>query len=181
MEVSANERAINWAAPWYCHVPNLISLARFIAALPAAAFLYFRFDTMFILLMLFQMIGDKADGMLARELGAETRVGRKLDTTADLLFFGGVGFVIFLNPAWNWIGFLYLPGMIVGVYVVLRGMVRTTEYSFPRRPIDHISFVLYAALASLLYLPLWATLSIASVGALLIFVSSILLLRRSYT
>src|SRR3989344_2897243 len=172
MEVSANERAINWAAPWYCHVPNLISLARFIAALPAAAFLYFRFDTMFILLMLFQMIGDKADGMLARELGAETRVGRKLDTTADLLFF---------NPAWNLIGFLYLPGMIVGVYVVLRGMVRTTEYSFPRRPIDHISFVLYAALASLLYLPLWATLSIASVGALLIFVSSILLLRRSYT
>src|SRR3989338_4350564 len=99
MEVSANERAINWAAPWYCHVPNLISLARFIAALPAAAFLYFRFDTMFILLMLFQMIGDKADGMLARELGAETRVGKNRDATAAFFFCGGVGFVFFPIPA----------------------------------------------------------------------------------
>jgi len=181
MELSVNERAINWGAPWYCHVPNLISLARLVSAIPAALFLYFRFDAMFILLMLFQMFGDKADGMLARGWGAETRVGRKLDTTADLLFFASVGFVVLLNPAWNRIGLLYLPGIIFGIYVVFRGMVRGAEYSFPRRPIDHVSFVLYAALASLLYLPLWTTVAIASVGALLIFVSSILLLRRAYT
>ena len=181
MELSANERAINWAAPWHCHVPNLISLTRLMTALPAAAFLYFRFDAMFILLMLFQMLGDKADGMLARRWGAETRIGRKLDTTADLLFFVSVGFVIFLNPKWNWIGLLYLPGIIIGAYVVLRGMVRGAEYSFPRRPIDHVSFVLYAALASLLYFPIWVTFLIASIGALLISVSSVLLLRRTHT
>jgi phosphatidylglycerophosphate synthase len=180
MGTLATERAINWANPWYCHVPNIISLTRLVSAIPAALFLYFRFDTLFLLLMLFQMFGDKADGMLARGLGAETRVGRKLDTTADLLFFGSVGLVIYLNPEWNWLGLLYLPGIAIGAYVVLRGMLRTTEYSFPRRPIDHVSFILYAALASLLYLPLWVTVVIASVGALFIFLSSVLLLKQSY-
>lgn len=178
MELSANERAINWAAPWRCHVPNLISLVRLVAALPAAVSLYFRFDASFLLFILFQMFGEKADGMLARKWSAETHVGRRLDTTADLLFFGSVGFVIFLNPVWIWLGLLYLPGILLGTYVVLRGMVRATEYSFPRRPIDHVSFVLYAALASLLYFPFWMTFVIAIVGALLIFASSILLLQR---
>lgn len=181
MELSATERAINWTNPWYCHVPNLISLTRLVVAIPAAAFLYFRLDAFFILLMLFQMFGDKVDGMLARRWGAETRVGRKLDTIADILFFGSVGFVILINPEWSWLGFLYLPGTIMGAYAVFRGMIRAGEYSFPRRPVDHVSFILYAALASLLYLPLWATFMIASVGALLIFISSILLLQCTYT
>ena len=178
MEIYASNRTINWTAPWYCHVPNLISLTRLITAIPAAVFLHFGFNTAFVLLMLFQMFGDKADGMLARRWRAETLIGRKFDTTADLLFFGSVGSIIFLNPAWLPLGLLFLPGVLLGAFVVMSGMAHNAEYSFPRRPIDHVSFVLYAALASLVYLPFWITSIITVIGASLIFISSILLAVR---
>lgn len=104
------------------HIPNIITLTRipmsiallFVKSSPAA------FWTLYLLCGL----SDVLDGALARASGAESRLGEKLDTFADIIFVA-VWIVLFI-PAinvgqwlWIWTGIIAL----IKVVNVIRGFV----------------------------------------------------------
>lgn len=67
------------------HLPNILSCARIFLSLALLLVL----DKLAVFLTLYLLCGltDIADGVIARRLNAETRLGAKLDSLGDLVFF----------------------------------------------------------------------------------------------
>lgn len=71
------------------NVPNLLTLARLLASIPAIwAILEHRF-TLALIVLLLAGLSDVADGVLARRRGEVTRLGAYLDPVADKLLLSG--------------------------------------------------------------------------------------------
>ena len=162
------------------YIPSAISLARLVLAVPAAIYFWIGASGLFLGFIIFQAVGDRLDGYLARRWHVESVKGKMLDTVADLAFFMGIYFVMFLKPEYIMFALLYLLGVILGVAALVKRMIVDKKIIFPRRPIDHISYVLYLVLVSLLYLPFTVTFTLASTGALLVLISSYMLMRNKW-
>ncbi|MBI2670162.1 MAG: CDP-alcohol phosphatidyltransferase family protein [Candidatus Yanofskybacteria bacterium] len=161
------------------YIPNAISSARLISAIPAAIYFWLGANNLFLGFIIFQAVGDRLDGYLARRWNGASPKGKMLDTVADLTFFIGVYFVMFLKPGSISFALLYLPGVIWGTVVLTKRMIVEKKLFFPRRPIDHVSYILYFVLVSLLYWPFAVTFTLAVAGAVLILISSYMLMRNN--
>lgn len=141
-------------------------------AVPAAAYFWIGASGLFLGFIIFQAVGDRLDGYLARHWRVESVKGKMLDTVADLAFFIGVYFVMFLKSEYIIFALLYLPGVIWGAVMLMKRMIIEKKIIFPRRPIDHVSYALYLVLISLMYWPFALTFMLAAIGAFLILIST---------
>jgi phosphatidylglycerophosphate synthase len=103
-------------------LPNLISLLRIVVFVPAMAAMALATSsrTWFLALFGAALVTDALDGFLARRLGAESDLGRRLDSFADyvLLLIGIAGFAIL----WPALTLRELPWIVSGLaafFVVL--------------------------------------------------------------
>ncbi len=96
-------------------LPNILSCARIILSLA----LLFVLDQLSWFLILYLVCGltDMTDGIIARRLKAETRVGAKLDSLGDFVFFS-VALVRFI-PLLGKENSLFLP-LVIALVTVLR-------------------------------------------------------------
>lgn len=78
------------------HIPNLLTALRVPLSLLLLALVPFSFS--FFAVYLLAGLTDMADGFLARRLHVQTRLGARLDTVADLVFFS-VTFAVL----WPWL------------------------------------------------------------------------------
>lgn len=101
-------------------VPNIISASRGITAL---AMLFFPvFSTEFWVLYCWGGISDMIDGTIARKMNAESELGSRIDSIADLVFIICTAVLILPSvklPLWIWfwsaaIGVIKLVGIIIG-------------------------------------------------------------------
>lgn len=101
-------------------VPNIISASRGITAL---AMLFFPvFSTEFWVLYCWGGISDMIDGTIARKMSAESELGSRIDSIADLVFIICTAVLILPSvklPLWIWlwsaaIGVIKLVGIIIG-------------------------------------------------------------------
>ena len=74
-------------------IPNIITLVRIIGTL--SLFFIEPFSLAFFLIYTVSGISDVLDGFAARKLGAESELGTKLDSIADLFFYAVMLFKIF--------------------------------------------------------------------------------------
>lgn len=111
-------------------LPNLLSVSRLASAvLLLAVALAHLPRTLFLALLGGALLTDVLDGYLARRLGAESDLGRKLDSWADhaLLAAGFAGFCLLwpevLRSEWPWFAAGIAADFAVGVYTLLRWRV----------------------------------------------------------
>jgi phosphatidylglycerophosphate synthase len=108
-------------------IPNAISLARLLMAIPIAILISQGRWTAAFILLLVSAASDGLDGFLARKLGQESALGRLLDpaadkavilTTAVMLAWGDVAM---LNPVSGWFPTVLFvrEGLVVGVGLFL--------------------------------------------------------------
>lgn len=103
-------------------VPNIISVSRGVAAV---AMLFFPvFSHGFWVLYSWGGISDMIDGTIAKKLNAESELGSRIDSVADLVFVICSAIMILPSvhlPVWIWlwvvaIGSVKLAGIIIGSY-----------------------------------------------------------------
>jgi phosphatidylglycerophosphate synthase len=98
------------------HPANTITALRIIFAVPLL--LFYENKPLFIVFYLLIGLTDVLDGYVARKTNTQSSFGARLDTSADLLFFGVVIAVVFL---WTGTGLLrYLPLFIA--VALIRGI-----------------------------------------------------------
>lgn len=78
------------------HIPNSISILR----LALSCILFFVMDNVTLLFTLYILCGisDVADGYIARRMKAETNLGAKLDSIADVALYA---FIVFMLISWT--------------------------------------------------------------------------------
>lgn len=124
------------AVGWRRHIPNLITLARAAVGVPYFVVLAFpeSQEAMAVAAILFlvSMLGDIADGWLARRWGAESALGRVMDPFIDkVIVVGSLVYCINVPPG------IVAPWMVVLVLVrelgitALRGYVESLGHGFP--------------------------------------------------
>lgn len=72
------------AAPWLRHLPNLISGGRLLAAPVMIALMFAHAETAFCWLLIAALASDAVDGLIARALAVQSRIGAMLDSAADV-------------------------------------------------------------------------------------------------
>lgn len=159
----------------------MISVVRFAIATPAAMAFSYNNTDLFLVLLFIQIVGDRLDGFLARRWRAQSTTGKILDTLADLAFFMGIFSVMLKTDHYYQLAAYFFPGIAVGALALNIRMVRLgRSFSFPVRPINHISFILYAAIVSMFYFPeSRATDWLMLAGAALITLSALILFYRA--
>lgn len=160
--------------------PNIISLSRLVFALPAAFYFAKSPKGIFLFFLIFQVIGDRLDGYLARRWQAISAEGKVFDTLADIGFFLGIYGVAISNPIYYPFYLFFVPGLIIGgVALMIRMVLLRKSFYFPPRPINHVSFLLYGAIFFLIYAtgsPYTLAMTTVAGGAILI--SAIMLFYR---
>ena len=75
------------------HLPNIITLSRIVSAI--VLLLVHPFSKAFFVLYTYCGISDAADGFLARKFNLASEKGARLDSVADIVFYGVTAFKIF--------------------------------------------------------------------------------------
>ncbi|CAG5076911.1 CDP-alcohol phosphatidyltransferase family protein [Parvicella tangerina] len=87
---------------WGYLIPRILLHSRWIIAIPIASLSFYRSectDLMVFILLLYGLISDIFDGILARKFNTSTPSFRKADSIVDLVFFGSVIFYLwYSNP-----------------------------------------------------------------------------------
>lgn len=162
-------------------IPNIISATRLIIAVPAALALQANQAGLFLSLLLWQIVGDRLDGFLARRWKSESYKGKILDSAADITFFIVI-FLVMLNDSHYYrLAVYFLPGIILGaVALVIRMAKLGRRFILPVRPINHVSFILYAAIISMFYYPdAVLTEGLGLIAAAAISISAVILFYRA--
>lgn len=136
---------------------------------------------LFLFLLLWQVVGDRLDGFLARRWKSESYKGKMLDSAADITFFIGI-FLVMLNASrYYWLAVYFLPGIILGAVALAVRMAKLgRRFILPVRPINHVSFILYATIISMLYSPdTVLTEGLGFIAAAAILISAIMLFYRA--
>jgi CDP-diacylglycerol--glycerol-3-phosphate 3-phosphatidyltransferase len=102
-------------------LPNALSISRFILAL--SLFLFEPFSVMFIAVYVVAVLTDAMDGLLARRLGAQTKLGDGLDTFADFALVGIT--LIRIVPVMNFDGLSI--AIIISIFA-LKGLALIVSY-----------------------------------------------------
>ncbi|MCP4050846.1 MAG: hypothetical protein GY730_09095 [bacterium] len=142
-------------------IPNSISALNLTGGLIGIYFAFLGRYHITVILVLSSLVLDAIDGNLARKLGAETKIGAKLDSSADFISFGlapaVVSFHIILGQSSQLYHFLVAIGTAVfygfSVYYRLRRFDKTGHSPFFEglpSPVG-ASFVVVAAISTYLY------------------------------
>lgn len=97
-------------------LPNIITIARLLAAPVLAWFAYKQMHIAFAALLLPALFSDVVDGWLARKLGVESPLGARLDSIADILLMA-----VILYSIWPLHPYIYLDhgNVIIAVVILL--------------------------------------------------------------
>ncbi len=95
---------------WYQFIPNAITSMNLVSGVFALFFAYEEKILIAIILLLLAAFFDFLDGLAARLLKVSTKIGKELDSLADLVSFG------------------LLPGVLV--FVILRNLFQVRNYDF---------------------------------------------------
>jgi len=95
--------------PWYHSIPNTLSLARIGMTFVILLLIFLPHDLQLMqLLVVLSIVSDKLDGSIARWIGAESDLGKRLESVADPFFaFSTVLYITMtLDFSWTifWIG-----------------------------------------------------------------------------
>jgi len=85
MVVNIVASGVNMDASQFGWIPNAITASRLVAVPVLACFAYLEMHGAFTALLIPALASDVIDGWLARKLGAETSLGTRLDSIADIL------------------------------------------------------------------------------------------------
>lgn len=121
----------NYYYKYYKQIPNALCVLRII--LSVLMLLLIKDSTPFIILYILCGVSDSADGLLARALKCETQLGAKLDSFADLCFFGILCYVLAFHIPMN-----LLIIYSVAVIVIIRLLnVILTKIKFKQFAVIH--------------------------------------------
>ena len=108
------------------HIPNIISLLRFLLIPPAVWYLFHAQADMALLLFIIAGASDGLDGLLARRYGWGSRLGSILDPLADKFMMASIYISL------GWLGFLpvWLVLMVLGrdVLIILGALAYHLRY-----------------------------------------------------
>lgn len=121
------------------------------------------------------------DGYLARRWRAVSVTGKALDTFADVAFFLGILGVMLGDSSYSSFAIFYIPGIALGIAALGTRMMKLGRlFTFPSRPIEHVSFILYAAIVAMIYYQNNVfTMIFMIFGAIAILLSAVMLLYRA--
>jgi CDP-diacylglycerol--glycerol-3-phosphate 3-phosphatidyltransferase len=94
------------------NIPNLLSLYRLLAVPVLAYVVYLEKENLFFYWFLFNMFTDALDGFIARKFNMQTKLGAKLDSTADFAMYLLVMYA-FMQLKWK-----YLEPYKISFYII---------------------------------------------------------------
>jgi len=94
------------------NIPNLLSLYRLLAVPVLAYVVYLEKENLFFYWFLFNMFTDALDGFIARKFNMQTKLGAKLDSTADFAMYLLVMYA-FMQLKWE-----YLEPYKISFYII---------------------------------------------------------------
>ncbi len=92
-------------------LPNLITLFRLVFS--PALLLFEPFSNRFLLLYVLLCASDFLDGYLARRWDVSSKLGARLDSAADFLFFGILLYLLFNNLCWPLWALIWIGGIVL--------------------------------------------------------------------
>ncbi len=123
------------------YIPNIISASRGFAAL--VMLLSPAFSPGFWVLYCWCGFSDMIDGMIARKMNAESKIGSKIDSGADLIFVVCTAVLILPSvdlPVWVWAWIIVIGSVkIVGI---LASLCRLRELSIPHSITNRLTGIL---------------------------------------
>lgn len=113
------------------HLPNLLSIARLVAAPFVFVLLWKQYWGWGLLLLLLAALTDALDGFFARQFGMASHSGEVLDPIADKALLSGAFLAMVLNGAVeNWLAILVI-GRDVLIVLLGGALIRATGRRFP--------------------------------------------------
>lgn len=136
------------------HIPNALTASR-IACIPVLVWCVItRAETLFTVLLIYCLVGDVVDGILARALHATSPLGAMLDSIADaMLFFTAVAGAVVFHPETLYahpVAFALIPGLWVAQIAV--SLVRYGRLSSFHTRLSRIAAYALGFLIGLLFL-----------------------------
>jgi phosphatidylglycerophosphate synthase len=111
-------------------IPNIISVLRIV--LSFVLFLTLNEELLFSCLVLLIGLSDVADGYIARKYHLVSKLGAKLDSLADLIFFAILLVILYLRYEWilsdNYLWFLIIVVLKISTAVISR--IKSGEVQF---------------------------------------------------